>query len=109
MTTTVVRDGVTYTTTASPWTVEDRALLLAWRTYSDSLCTGCGHPKATAWHHLSDPGDFRFDGEFVCLPCTAARKPDEDGKREPVTYPVVLATRDYAADPLPGPPEPQVL
>jgi hypothetical protein len=28
--------------------------MLAWREYKDSLCSGCGHPKATAWHHHSE-------------------------------------------------------
>jgi hypothetical protein len=89
---------------SSPWTSEDRALMLAWRTYKESLCPSCGHPKATAWHHHSEDS-FDLVGEFICWGCTAAHRPDENGKRELVKYPVVEDTRDYAAFPLTGPPE----
>lgn len=96
------------TVTASSWTEEDRALMLAWREYQDSLCKGCGHPKATAWHHTNDPDtDFAVDGEFVCAACTAAQKPNAEGKRERVTYPVVVDRRPVS-QPRVGPPEPQL-
>jgi hypothetical protein len=79
--------------------------MLAWREYQDSLCSGCGHPKVTAWHHHSEDS-FELVGDFVCWGCTAAKEPDKDGKREPVKYPVVEDTRDYQQFPLKGPPEP---
>jgi hypothetical protein len=92
--------------TSSPWTSEDRALMLAWREYKDSLCSGCGHPKATAWHHLAD--SFVHTGDFVCRACTAAQPADETGKRHLVKLPVVEDTRDYQQFPLRGPPEPLI-
>lgn len=94
------------TVTSSPWTVEDHALMMAWREYTESLCPNCGHPKATAWHHHSSDS-FELDGQFVCWACTAAQEPDKDGQREPVTYPVVVDTRDYVQYPLQGQPLPQ--
>lgn len=93
--------------TASPWTEEDRALMLAWRIYQASICSGCGHPKATAWHHLNEDA-FDSEGDFVCWACTAAQAPGEGGKREWVKYPVIVDTRDYDQFPLPGPPEPLI-
>jgi hypothetical protein len=80
--------------------------MLAWREYKASLCSGCGHPKATAWHHLAD--SFEHTGDFVCRACTAAKAADKDGQREPVKYPVVEDTRDYEKFPLQGPPEPLI-
>jgi hypothetical protein len=103
-TTVTCPDGTVVTTTASPWTAEDRALMMAWQSYQDGLCR-CGHPKATAWHqHSSD--SFELTGEFVCWACTASAEPDEHGVRKPVTYPVVEDTRDYSRFPLVGVPEP---
>lgn len=93
--------------TASAWTDEDRALMMAWGKYQAGLCR-CGFPKSLAWHHLNDAA-YELDGEFVCYACTAGQDPDEDGVRRPVTYPVVVDVRDYQADPLLGPPEPQIL
>lgn len=95
--------------TSSPWTEEDRALMLAWRTYELSLCSGCGHPKATAWHHQAGESSFTLDGEFICWGCTAAQAPDKDGNhQEPVKYPVVVETHDHESKPLLGPPQPQI-
>lgn len=74
--------------------------MLAWRTYQDSLCPGCGHPKATAWHPDND-GWFTAQEPIVCHACTAVQEPGEDGTRKPVEFPFVLDTRDYATDPLP--------
>jgi len=90
---------------ASPWTEEDRVLMMAWRTYKDSLCPGCGHPKETAWHHQSEDS-FDHDGDFVCWACTAQKEPNEDGVRERVKYPVIVDTRDYTRFPLRGAPQP---
>lgn len=109
MTTTIVQDNVTTTVTSSPWTPEDRALMVAWRIYQDGLCDGCGFPKATSWHHLNDGSQVEVDGEFVCVTCTAAKPPEEGGDRKPVTYPAVVDHRDYDTNPLDGPPQPQVL
>ena len=90
---------------SSPWTTEDQALLLAWRTYKDSLCPNCGHPKETAWHHHNEDS-FDHEGDFICWACTAAQPEDKDGKKELVKYPVVVDTRDYHRFPLKGSPEP---
>jgi hypothetical protein len=92
--------------TAGVWTAEDRALMLAWATYQAELCPGCGHPKATAWHHHSSDS-FDLVGDFVCWACTARQPKKSDGSREPVKFPVVEDTRDYAAFPLDGPPQPE--
>lgn len=100
-------DRLVRTVTASPWGDEDQALMLAWRTYQDSLCAGCGHPKATAWHHMNEDA-FDLEGEFICWACTAAKPRDKDGHQEPAVFPVVVDTRDYDRFPLPGPPEPQI-
>lgn len=87
---------------SSPWTADDRALMLAWRTYQDGLCSGCGHPQATAWHPDNEDGGFVLVEEITCQGCTAAQEPDKDtGIRKPVTYPVVLDLRDYEQHPLP--------
>lgn len=85
--------------TASPWTAEDRALLLAYRSYRATLCPGCGHPKETAWH-VDNGGEFEVTSRYTCHPCTAKRA--DNGGSDPVEYVVVTDTRDYAADPLPG-------
>lgn len=100
-------DRVTRTVQASAWTEEDQALMEAWSEYQDSLCPGCKHPKATAWHHMNEDA-FDHEGDFICWGCTAAGEPEKDGRRKPVTYPVVVDTRDYTRFPLPGPPEPQL-
>lgn len=81
--------------------------MLAWQMYQASLCSGCGHPKATAWHHHSIDS-FDLVGEFVCWACTAAQPLGKDGSRQPVKFPVVEDTRDYVKFPLAGPPEPEI-
>lgn len=91
---------------SSPWTEDDRALMLALQSYRDSLCPGCGHPKKTAWHHHSEDS-FDHEGDFICWACTAAQPEDPDsGQKELVKYPVVVDTRDYTRFPLSGAPEP---
>lgn len=93
---------------SSPWSAEDRALMLAWRTYQDGLCPGCGHPKATAWHHHNDQA-FAHEGDFVCWACTAAKPAQEDGSPDRVKYPVVVdTTPSYDAFPLDGLPQPLI-
>lgn len=91
--------------TASSWGDEDRALMLAWRQHMGGIHEPCGHPTATAFHHMNDDA-FEKQGDFICWACTAAQDPDENGDRKPVRIPVVVDTRDYARFPLPGPPEP---
>lgn len=86
---------------SSPWTEEDRALMIAWRVYQDGLCKGCGHPRATAWHPDNGLGAFELVDEVTCWGCTAAQKPREDGTIEEVTYPVIEDVRDYDVYPLP--------
>lgn len=80
--------------------------MLAWQMYQAELCPGCGHPKATAWHHHSSDS-FDLTGEFVCWACTARQPVNKDGAREPVKFPVVEDTRDYEKFPLAGPPQPE--
>lgn len=65
-----------------------------------SLCRGCGHPKATAWHPDND-GWFSVTSAVTCWGCTAKADPDEQGKVRPVEYLVVEDVRDYSAKPLP--------
>jgi hypothetical protein len=92
---------VTRTATASPWTEEDRALMLAWRTYKDGLHKPCGHPVATAMHPDNGLGAFEKTEEIVCWACTAANEPDENGVISEVKFPVVVDVRDYEKFPLP--------
>jgi len=94
-------DGrVARTVTSSPWTTEDRALMLALAEHKKTLCPGCGHPKATAWHWDND-GYFAEDQRVVCHACTAMKVPDKGGQVEPEVYRSVVDTRDYKAEPLP--------
>lgn len=98
VTTTVVtgkgKDKERRTTTASPWTPEDQALMMAWREYQDGLCKDCGHPKETAWDATRGTWFQQVD-EITCWACTAAREPNRDtGVREPKTFPVVVDTFD---------------
>lgn len=87
---------VVRTVTASPWTTEDRALMLAYEQYLATLCPKCRHPKATAWH-FDNEGEFEVVEQYTCHPCTL----QVDGP-EPVQFVSVADTRDYAEDPLPG-------
>lgn len=83
----------------SPWTPEDRALMLALNVYNAGNCPNCGHPKATAWHPDNE-GWFEVVQTYECNACTALRQhaaPDE----QPVEFVVVDDTRDYEANPLP--------
>jgi hypothetical protein len=80
--------------------VEDRALMLAWQAYKGTLCPGCGHPKATAWHEDND-GWFEQHLRVTCHACTAMRPADADGKVQPMEYVDVVDTRDYDEHPLP--------
>lgn len=89
------------TVTSSPWTSEDRALLLAYEQYKQTLCPGCHHPKETAWH-LDNGGYFEPGARFVCHACTAMRDSGDGSTVDPVEYGGAVDTRDYAEDPLPG-------
>lgn len=93
----------------SPWTDEDRALMLALDLYRSTLCPGCDQPKETAWHPDQD-GWWEADpaATFVCHPCTVRAKyhnPDH----EPVEYVGVIDTRPYEEKPLPPWPAPRRL
>lgn len=44
------------------WTVEDRAIALAWQQYDDGLCSCCGVPKEIAW---SQEHQFDWRGEVM--------------------------------------------
>lgn len=85
--------------TASPWTEEDRALMLAWAAYQRSLCPRCGHPKETAWHPDNE-GYFEVLETHECNACTAIARHGNDDQ-PPVEFLVVSDTRDYDQDPLP--------
>jgi hypothetical protein len=76
--------------------------MLAWRRYQRSLCPGCGHPKATAWHP-DNAGNFEGDDPITCHACTQLEyaKAKGDVDVDPVTYGGVHDTRDYELDPLP--------
>lgn len=85
--------------TASAWTEEDRALMLARDSYRTTLCPNCGHPKDTAWHPDNE-GWFEVTASFECHPCTALRR-EVDPSAEPVMFQAVTDTRDYVKKPLP--------
>lgn len=95
------KDRVVRTVVSSQWTPEDQALMLAWTEYEASLCGQCGHPKATAWHPDNEDAGFEVVDEITCWACTAMQVPDDDMQRKPVTFPVVVDTRDYDLHPLP--------
>lgn len=95
------------TVTASPWTDEDRALLLAYGKHKASRCPGCGEPKSLAWHPDNDgyytvPDDLRV----VCHGCTALAKVRAEGSSpssepvKPVEYLGVIHDRNYETHPL---------
>ena len=44
------------------WTVEDRAIALAWQQYEDGLCPCCGVPKDLAW---SKEHQFDWQGDVM--------------------------------------------
>jgi hypothetical protein len=85
--------------TASAWTEEDRALMLAREQYRAGLCPGCGQPKDTAWHPDNE-GWFEVTASFECHACTALRR-EGDASAEPVVFHAVTDTRDYEKSPLP--------
>lgn len=95
-------DRVTATYTASPWTDEDRLLMLAWDAYQRTLCPDCGHPRDKAWHPDND-GWFEVTREVVCHACTAADWYDTEPEHRPPPrkHLVVTDTRDYDERPLP--------
>ena len=74
--------------------------MLAWVEYRGGLHEPCGHPTETAFHPDND-GWFQKVGEYTCHACTAAKEPEDDGTRKPVTIPIVVDTRDYEKRPLP--------
>lgn len=89
--------------TASPWTEEDRALLVAYQLYRESLCDGCGQPKHLA-HHPDNDGWYDVAPDPVqCHACTALAKAGskEPDKVEPVLMYRILHDRDYGEKPLP--------
>lgn len=90
--------------TESPWTEEDRALMLAYRMFLDSICDGCGQPKSLA-HHPDNDGWYEVAPQrVICHACTAIRRVEQEGSKEPVK-PVELIRlvhdRDYSTHPLP--------
>lgn len=56
---------------SSPYTLDDRALLMALESYESTLCR-CGVPIAIAWHSEMD-GGFAEGTPTVCHFCTAAQ------------------------------------
>lgn len=93
------RIAATYT--RSPWTTEDRLLLLAYASFKQTLCPGCGQPKKTAWHPDNE-GFFEVVEEIVCHACTAIENHGVEPEHH-TTRPhlVVQDTRDYTERPLP--------
>jgi hypothetical protein len=85
--------------TGSPWTDEDRALMLARDAYRATLCPGCGHPKDTAWHPDNE-GWFEVTSTIECHACTALRR-EGNAEAEPALFLAVTDTRDYEKSPLP--------
>jgi hypothetical protein len=94
------RGEVLRVVTSSAWSAEDRLLIAAWRTYKASIHERCGHPIATAMHPDNE-GWFEQVDEVTCWACTAAEGRNKDGTTKPVTFPVVVYTRDEAEKPLP--------
>lgn len=89
--------------TASEWTTEDRALMLARQSYKASLCPNCGHPKDRAWHPDNE-GWFEVTEVIECHGCTALKTYGHDHSGEPVApveFVTVSDTRDYETKPLP--------
>lgn len=94
------------TTTRSPWTPEDRALMVARRVYLDSLCPGgCGQPHDEA-HHEDNDGWYSVHEELKCYACQARdqwQREREKSKHplEAGVIPQLMLDRDYAEKPLP--------
>jgi hypothetical protein len=88
---------------ASPWTDEDRKLLLAHRAYLATLCPGgCGQPREKA-HHPDNDGWYEAE-PTTCYACTAREQAEREGSREPVkpfTLIGIHDVRDYDQKPLP--------
>lgn len=74
---------------------EDHALLLGLDMYEKSLCRGCSHPRAVAWH--SDMDGWFESFSVKCHACTAM---SGDGSK-PVLYQYVVDTRPDPGEPLP--------
>jgi hypothetical protein len=92
---------VSATIAASPWTEGDRALMLAYRAYEDSLCPGCHHPRAEAWHPDND-GWYEADDPITCHACTAQARAVAESEKDfkPVEFLGSRYTRP-AEQPLP--------
>lgn len=93
------QDRIARAYTASAWTEEDRALMLARDLYLSRLCKRCGHPQETAWHPDNE-GWFEVTATFECNACTALVR-EGNPSAEPVEFYAVTDTRDYAKNPLP--------
>lgn len=95
------------TVTASPWTEEDRKLMLAYREYQATLCPGgCGQPRDRA-HHPDNDGWFEAE-TTTCYACTAraqAERADSNEPVKPVELTSVVDVRDYEKKPLPPMPD----
>jgi hypothetical protein len=97
---------VTRTLTESPWTPEDRALLLAYRQCKASIHEPCGVPVEKAFNpEMRGYYEATDDEPLICWACTAIAAKDHEGP-EPVKPVVVgrhtvIDTRDYDANPLP--------
>lgn len=92
------------TVTESPWTDEDRKLMLAYKMHLNSLCPGgCGQPRRLA-HHPDNEGWYDVDADrVVCHACTALERAKHEGSKEPVKpieFISIVHDRDYATHPL---------
>lgn len=73
--------------------------MLARAMHRRTLCPGCGHPKATAWH--PDNEGWFEPNEVTCHGCTAERGPEVNGRVQPVKWVSSRDGRDYEKKPLP--------
>lgn len=88
------------TITRSPWTVEDRALMLAYRQHRDGIHDRCGQPKAKAWH-WDNEGEYEASKvPTICWACTAMDRAEKADAPVHVLHHVEYV-RDETRNPLP--------
>lgn len=75
------------------WTESDRAALLGLEMYESSLCTGCGEPKALAWHSHAE-GEYEAEG-LVCHGCTARNENRQQVLHRITARPTAAKTAKY--------------
>lgn len=75
------------------WLPDDMTAALEWQEYEDSLCSGCGRPRAetmaeppSSWTQNRGRWEERYDAvELVCAACAARDRKRHSGRagREP--------------------------